>query len=52
MAIRHPQEMGAEEVKAFLSHLATQMNVAACTQKTLQDAKSRFAAGSISAQSL
>ena len=27
--IRHPQEMGAEEVKAFLSHLATQMNVAA-----------------------
>jgi integron integrase len=30
--IRHPQEMGAEEVKAFLSHLATQMNVAASTQ--------------------
>ena len=27
--IRHPQEMGAEEVKAFLSHLAIQMNVAA-----------------------
>jgi len=27
--VRHPQEMGAEEVKAFLSHLATQMNVAA-----------------------
>jgi len=26
------QEMGAEEVKAFLSHLATQMNVAASTQ--------------------
>ncbi len=30
--VRHPQEMGAEEVKAFLSHLATQMNVAASTQ--------------------
>src|SRR6266446_4016242 len=30
--VRHPQEMGAEEVKAFLTHLATQMNVAASTQ--------------------
>src|SRR5207302_3094349 len=30
--VRHPQEMGAEEVKAFLSHLATEMNVAASTQ--------------------
>jgi integron integrase len=30
--IRHPQEMGAEEVKAFLGHLATEMNVAASTQ--------------------
>jgi Phage integrase, N-terminal SAM-like domain len=30
--IRHPQEMGAEEEKAFLGHLATQMNVAASTQ--------------------
>jgi len=30
--VRHPQEMGAEEVKAFLSHLATQMNVAASAQ--------------------
>jgi Phage integrase, N-terminal SAM-like domain. len=30
--VRHPQEMGAEEVKAFLSHLATKMNVAASTQ--------------------
>src|SRR5713226_7376028 len=30
--VRHPQEMGAEEVKAILSHLATQMNVAASTQ--------------------
>jgi Phage integrase, N-terminal SAM-like domain len=29
--IRHPQEMGADEVKAFLSHLAIQMNVAAST---------------------
>jgi hypothetical protein len=23
--VRHPQEMGADEVKAFLSHLATEM---------------------------
>src|ERR1700747_1852585 len=30
--VRHPQEMGAEEVKAFLSHLATEMKVAASTQ--------------------
>src|SRR5215471_8562538 len=30
--IRHPQDMGAEEVKDFLSHLATKMNVAASTQ--------------------
>ena len=30
--VRHPQEMGADEVKAFLNHLATQMNVAASTQ--------------------
>ena len=30
--VRHPQEMGPDEVKAFLSHLATQMNVAASTQ--------------------
>jgi integron integrase len=30
--VRHPKEMGADEVKAFLSHLATQMNVAASTQ--------------------
>jgi len=30
--VRHPQEMGAEEVKAFLSHLAIKMNVAASTQ--------------------
>ncbi|MGI9087094.1 MAG: integron integrase [Chthoniobacterales bacterium] len=30
--IRHPQEMGADEVKAFLSHLATELDVAASTQ--------------------
>ena len=30
--VRHPQQMGAEEVKTFLSHLATEMNVAASTQ--------------------
>jgi hypothetical protein len=30
--VRHPQEMGADEVKAFLSHLATKMNVTASTQ--------------------
>src|SRR5260370_1260091 len=29
--VRYPQEMGAEQVKAFLSHLATEMNVAAST---------------------
>ena len=30
--IRHPQEMGAEEVRAFLTHLATELDVAASTQ--------------------
>jgi site-specific recombinase XerD len=30
--IRHPQEMGAEEVRAFLTHLATELNVTASTQ--------------------
>jgi len=42
--IRHPQEMGAEEVKAFLSHLATQMKVAASTQNQawLKFPKNRF----------
>jgi site-specific recombinase XerD len=30
--VRHQQEMGADEVKAFLGHLATEMNVAASTQ--------------------
>jgi len=29
---RHPDEMGAEEVSAFLSHLAREKNVAASTQ--------------------
>ena len=30
---RHPQEMGAVEVEAFLSHLAVERSVAASTQK-------------------
>lgn len=30
--IRHPQEMGAEEVRGFLTHLATELDVAASTQ--------------------
>ena len=25
--VRHPREMGADEVKAFLGHLATQMRI-------------------------
>jgi Phage integrase, N-terminal SAM-like domain len=29
---RHPRDMGAAEVAAFLSHLATEQNVAASTQ--------------------
>ena len=29
---RHPREMGAREIQAFLTHLATQRNVAASTQ--------------------
>ena len=29
---RHPRELGAEHVEAFLSHLAVQRNVAASTQ--------------------
>ncbi len=29
---RHPKEMGAEEIRAYLSHLATEGNVAASTQ--------------------
>jgi len=31
-AMRHPREMGAQEVTAFLTHLATVRNVAASTQ--------------------
>ncbi|HEX7176924.1 MAG TPA: phage integrase N-terminal SAM-like domain-containing protein [Pyrinomonadaceae bacterium] len=30
--VRHPREMGATEVTAFLSHLATARNVSASTQ--------------------
>ena len=30
--IRHPQEMGADEVRSFLTHLATELDVAASTQ--------------------
>jgi hypothetical protein len=33
MASGNPQEMGADEVKAFLSHLATQMNVQLVTAR-------------------
>ena len=29
---RHPQEMGAAEVKAFINHLAVDRNMAASTQ--------------------
>ena len=29
---RHPQEMGASEIEAFLTHLAVDRNVAASTQ--------------------
>lgn len=29
---RHPRELGAEHVEAFLTHLAVQRNVAASTQ--------------------
>jgi len=30
--VRHPGEMGADEVRAFLSHLAVQQHVSASTQ--------------------
>jgi integron integrase len=30
--IRHPKDMGADEVRAFLTHLATELDVAASTQ--------------------
>lgn len=29
---RHPREMGVEEIRAYLSHLAIERNVAASTQ--------------------
>jgi len=29
---RHPQEMGASEIEAFLTHLAVDRNIAASTQ--------------------
>jgi integron integrase len=35
---RHPQDMGAAEVGAFLSHLATERNVAATTQNQAKSA--------------
>ena len=35
---RHPQEMGAEEVQDFLSHLAVERNVAASTQNQAKSA--------------
>lgn len=35
---RHPQDMGAEEVRDFLSHLATERNVAASTQNQAKSA--------------
>ena len=31
--LRHPREMGAREVTAYLSHLATERDVAAATQQ-------------------
>jgi integron integrase len=37
-AMRHPGEMGASEVTAFLSHLAVQGNVAASTQNQARSA--------------
>lgn len=35
---RHPKEMGAEEVRDFLSHLATERNVSASTQNQAKSA--------------
>ncbi|MCX7627405.1 MAG: integron integrase [Methylophilaceae bacterium] len=35
---RHPREMGAKEVRDFLSHLATERNVAASTQNQAKSA--------------
>jgi hypothetical protein len=31
--LRHPSEMGRMEVKAYLTHLASDLNVATSTQK-------------------
>jgi hypothetical protein len=36
-AKRHPRELGAAEVSAFLSHLARERNVAAATQNRAAD---------------
>ncbi|GAP38684.1 integron integrase [Piscinibacter sakaiensis] len=36
--LRHPKDMGAAEVEAFLSHLAVQRNVAASTQNQAKSA--------------
>lgn len=35
---RHPRELGAQEVEAFLSHLAVEGNVAASTQNQAKSA--------------
>jgi hypothetical protein len=35
---RHPREMGAREVKAFLTHLAVERKVAASTQNQAKSA--------------
>jgi site-specific recombinase XerD len=35
---RHPKEMGAEAVRDFLSHLAVERNVSACTQNQAKSA--------------
>jgi len=41
---RHPEEMGEQEISAFLSHLAVEKNVAASTQN--QHVKLTLRAGS------
>ena len=35
---RHPREMGVEEIRAYLSHLAVDKNVAASTQNVARNA--------------
>ena len=35
---RHPKDMGTEEVRGFLTHLAAERNVAAATQNQALDA--------------